>query len=159
MLLVFLTPGQALSSQPRQQMVWLYWLQDRDSLIGRSTILKHCTHTPAGKVVIFWHTSFPHKKGRISFIFSHQDIKIRNTNKYQQNSWFTPLLYRPQLHDWVSGCCGPRSFHKVLQGGFYCILAARHGRALPQLAGGMGHLLLARAAFLSISTESAVASI
>ena len=28
MLLVFLTPRQALSSHPRQQMVWLYWLQD-----------------------------------------------------------------------------------------------------------------------------------
>jgi hypothetical protein len=63
------------------------------------------------------------------------------------------------LHDWVSGRCGPRSFHKVLQAGFYCILAARNGRALPLLVGGMGHLLLARAAFLSISTESAVASI
>ena len=32
MLLVFLAPRQALSSHPRQQMVWLYWLQDRDSM-------------------------------------------------------------------------------------------------------------------------------
>jgi hypothetical protein len=30
-------------SVPRQQMVWLYWLQDRDSTL--STILQHCTHT------------------------------------------------------------------------------------------------------------------
>ena len=32
MLQVFLTPRQVLSSHPRQQMVWLYWLQDRDSM-------------------------------------------------------------------------------------------------------------------------------
>ena len=38
MLLVFLTPRQALSSHPRQQMVWLYWLQDRDSMPNWYTI-------------------------------------------------------------------------------------------------------------------------
>jgi hypothetical protein len=32
MLLVFLSPRQALSSHPRQQMVWLCRLQDRDSV-------------------------------------------------------------------------------------------------------------------------------
>ena len=32
LLLVFLTPRQALSSHLCQQMVWLYWLQDRDSM-------------------------------------------------------------------------------------------------------------------------------
>ena len=32
MLLVFLTPIQALSSHPHQQMVWLFWLQDRDCM-------------------------------------------------------------------------------------------------------------------------------
>ena len=32
MLQVFLTPRQALSSHPLKQMVWLYWLQDRDSV-------------------------------------------------------------------------------------------------------------------------------
>ena len=32
MPLVFLTPRQALSSHPHQQMVLLYWLQDRDSM-------------------------------------------------------------------------------------------------------------------------------
>ena len=29
---VFLTPRQALSYHLRQQIVWLYWLQDRDSM-------------------------------------------------------------------------------------------------------------------------------
>jgi hypothetical protein len=38
MLLVFLTPRQALSFHPRQQMVWLYWLQDRDSMPNCYTI-------------------------------------------------------------------------------------------------------------------------
>ena len=38
MLLVSLTPRQALSSHPRQQMVWLYWLQDRDSMPNWYTI-------------------------------------------------------------------------------------------------------------------------
>ena len=76
MLLVFLTPRQALSSQPCQQMVWLYWLQDRDNMPNWYTILQHCTHTmkprdpllladgtlrcgmyPAGKVVISQHPS------------------------------------------------------------------------------------------------------
>ena len=32
MLQVFLTPRQALSSHMHQQMVRLYWLQDRDSM-------------------------------------------------------------------------------------------------------------------------------
>ena len=34
LLLVFLTPRKALSSHSRQQMVWLYWLQDRDSMLN-----------------------------------------------------------------------------------------------------------------------------
>ena len=38
MLLVFLTPRQVLSSHPLQQMVWLYWLQDRDSIPNWYTI-------------------------------------------------------------------------------------------------------------------------
>ena len=38
MLLVFLTPKQALSSHPPLQMVWLYWLQDRDSMTNWYTI-------------------------------------------------------------------------------------------------------------------------
>ena len=38
MLLVSLTPRQALSSHPCQQMVWLYWLQDRDSMPNWYTI-------------------------------------------------------------------------------------------------------------------------
>ena len=38
MLLVFLTPRQALSSHPRQQMEWLCWLQDRDSMLNWYTI-------------------------------------------------------------------------------------------------------------------------
>ena len=38
MLLVFLTPKQALSSHPPLQMVWLYWLQDRDSMPNWYTI-------------------------------------------------------------------------------------------------------------------------
>ena len=38
MLLVFLTPRQALSSHPHLQMVWLYWLQDRDSMPNWYTI-------------------------------------------------------------------------------------------------------------------------
>ena len=38
MLLVFLTPRQALSSHPCQQMVWLYWLQDRYSMPSLYTI-------------------------------------------------------------------------------------------------------------------------
>ena len=37
-LLVFLTPRQVLLSHPRQQMVWLYWLQDRDSMPNWYTI-------------------------------------------------------------------------------------------------------------------------
>ena len=46
MLQVFLTPRQALSSQPRQQMVLLYWLQDRDSLLNWYAINhpSHFTH-------------------------------------------------------------------------------------------------------------------
>ena len=35
---LFLTPRQTLSSHPRQQMVWLYWLQDRDSMPNCYTI-------------------------------------------------------------------------------------------------------------------------
>ena len=38
MLHVFLTPRQALSSHLRQQMIWLYWLQDRDSMLNLYTI-------------------------------------------------------------------------------------------------------------------------
>ena len=38
LLHVFLTPRQALSSHPHQQMVWLYWLQDRDSIPNWYTI-------------------------------------------------------------------------------------------------------------------------
>jgi hypothetical protein len=38
MLQVLLTPRQALSFHPRQQMVWLYWLQDRDSMPNWYTI-------------------------------------------------------------------------------------------------------------------------
>ena len=43
-LLLSLTPRQVSSSHPCQQMVWLYWLQDRDSMpnwytINHSTIL------------------------------------------------------------------------------------------------------------------------
>ena len=47
MLLVFLTPRQALSSHPLKQMVWLYWLQEEIVCqIGTlSTILQHFTHT------------------------------------------------------------------------------------------------------------------
>ena len=37
-LLVFLTPRLALSSHPRQQMVGLYWLEDRDSMPNWYTI-------------------------------------------------------------------------------------------------------------------------
>ena len=43
-LLVFLTPRQALSFHPRQHMVWLYKLQDRDSIHIWYTILQHFTH-------------------------------------------------------------------------------------------------------------------
>ena len=80
MLLVFLTPRQALSSHPRQQMVWLYWLQDRDSMpnwytINHPTTLHthnetgdpllladgnlRCRMYPAGKVVISRHLAIP----------------------------------------------------------------------------------------------------
>ena len=38
MLLVFLTPRQVLSSHPRQQMVWLCRLQDRDTMPNWYTI-------------------------------------------------------------------------------------------------------------------------
>jgi hypothetical protein len=38
MLLAFLTPRQALSFHPHQQMVRLYWLQDRDSMPNLYTI-------------------------------------------------------------------------------------------------------------------------
>ena len=38
MLYVFLTPRQALSSHPLKQMVGLYWLQDRDSMLNWYTI-------------------------------------------------------------------------------------------------------------------------
>ena len=38
MLLVFLTPRQALSSHPLKQMVWLYWIQDRDRIPNWCTI-------------------------------------------------------------------------------------------------------------------------
>ena len=35
MLQLFLTPRQSLKSHLRQQMVWLYWLQDRDSTYAK----------------------------------------------------------------------------------------------------------------------------
>ena len=38
MLQVFLMPRQGLSSHLRQQMVWLYWPQDRDSMLNCYTI-------------------------------------------------------------------------------------------------------------------------
>ena len=44
LLLVFLTSRQALSSHLHQQMVWLYWLQDRDSMPDWYAI-NHFTHT------------------------------------------------------------------------------------------------------------------
>ena len=91
LLHVFLTPRQALSSHPHQQMVWMYWLQDRDSMPNWytiSTILQHCTHTmkpsdpllltngtlrcgmyPTCKVAISWHLAtlgFPHTVGKLS---------------------------------------------------------------------------------------------
>ena len=43
MLLMFLTPRQALSSHPQQQMVWL---QDRDSVPNwYNVVLVHCTYS------------------------------------------------------------------------------------------------------------------
>ena len=38
MLLVFLTPRQVLSSHPLKQIIWLYWLQDRDRIPNWCTI-------------------------------------------------------------------------------------------------------------------------
>ena len=67
MLQVFLTPRQALSSHPCQQMVWLYWLQDRDSTL--STIRQHFTHneiqwpTATGR----WHFALRYISHRQSF--------------------------------------------------------------------------------------------
>jgi hypothetical protein len=79
MIQVFLTPRQTLSSEPSQQMVWLYWLQDRDRMpnwytTNHPTTLH--THTqwnpvttaarrwhfgmyPAGKVAISQHLATP----------------------------------------------------------------------------------------------------
>jgi hypothetical protein len=37
-IMLFLNPRQALSSHLRQQIVWLYWLQDRDSMPNWYTI-------------------------------------------------------------------------------------------------------------------------
>ena len=49
MLLVFQTPRQALSSHLCQQMVWLYWLQDRDGMPNWYTI-NHPTTLHANNV-------------------------------------------------------------------------------------------------------------
>ena len=94
MLQAFLTPRQALSSHPCQQMVWLYWLQGRDSMPNRYS-LNHLTilHThnetqwptaacrwqfvccgmyPSGKVAISQHLAIPrlpqcdHTVGKLS---------------------------------------------------------------------------------------------
>ena len=45
MLLMFLTPTQALSSHRGQQMVLLYWLQGRDSMPNWYTV-NHPTTLP-----------------------------------------------------------------------------------------------------------------
>ena len=71
--MVFLTPRHALSSHPHQRMVWLYWLQDTDSMpncytINHPTTLHthnetHCcspmTLFAAGKVAISRHLATP----------------------------------------------------------------------------------------------------
>jgi hypothetical protein len=59
-ILVFLTLRQALSSHPRQQMVWLYWLQNRDSMpnwytINHPTTLHTHNETQLPTVALRWH--------------------------------------------------------------------------------------------------------
>ena len=60
LLQMFLTPMQALSSHPRQQMVWLYWVQDRDSMpnwrtINHPTTLQTHNETQWPTVSRRWH--------------------------------------------------------------------------------------------------------
>ena len=57
---MFLTPRQALSSHPRQQMVWLYWLQDSNSMsnwytINHPSTLHTHTETQWPTAARLWH--------------------------------------------------------------------------------------------------------
>ena len=60
MLLVFQTPRQELSSHPHQQMVWLSWLQDKDSMpnwynINHPTTLHSHNETQWPTAAPWWH--------------------------------------------------------------------------------------------------------
>ena len=68
MPLVFLTPRQALSSHPRQQMVWLYWLQDRDNMPNQYTI----SHSTTLNCSEEWYCTF---FGRFEFNWKFSVIK------------------------------------------------------------------------------------
>ena len=72
MLLVFLTPRQALSSHPRQQMVWLYCLQDSMPnwcTIKRSTMLHTHDEIQWPTAASWWHFALRDVSRRQSAIF------------------------------------------------------------------------------------------
>ena len=90
-ILAFLIPWQALSSHPHQQMLWLWRLQDRDSVHVQYTILQHFTHNG-----IQWPTA----ARRWHFVL--RDVSCRQSCHLSTPSH--PIAVQPYLRQFQWGC-------------------------------------------------------
>ena len=118
MLLVFLTPRQALSSHPRQQMVWFYCIQDRNSMpirytINHSTTLNTHDETQWPTAARQWHfmlrdvsrrqschlstPSHPRVPPPFSFYSSKEKLQNQFDNNKRDDRLTYPLHQRPLL--------------------------------------------------------------